>query len=124
MSKHTPGPWILGHNMVDPTLKVTSVHKGGDEPNWCICTLSRAFPNEETLANAKLIAAAPELLVACRAWMDAIASDMGLRLRLAGNDLAYKALKLTDTAIAAAEPEAQQEATFRNGTEEMPAWLR
>jgi hypothetical protein len=61
MSKHTPGPWAQ-----DPT---------GDIGWWQIGTLDRPvatvdagdfWPIAEAQANARLIAAAPEMLAACR----------------------------------------------------------
>ncbi len=60
MSKHTPGPWVAVGAMVENTHDYN--------PDICSCDL-RAFGQdnlwreyEETLANARLIAAAPDLL--------------------------------------------------------------
>lgn len=64
MSKHTPGPWAAVGAMVENTHDYN--------PDICSCDL-RSFgqdnlwrPYEETLANARLIAAAPDLLQAIR----------------------------------------------------------
>lgn len=62
MSKHTPGPWVAVGAMVENTHDYN--------PDICSCDL-RSFGQEnlwreyeETLANARLIAAAPDLLQA------------------------------------------------------------
>lgn len=74
MSKHTPGPWICGWELdtgdYDAGLSVTAWNRGvvaeisDRRRNAQYCQHN---PNEETLANAALIAAAPELLEACEA---------------------------------------------------------
>ena len=53
MSKHTPGPWEIGNNMI---LKVIngSYFSIAEVNDW----------EDETVPNARLIAAAPELLAA------------------------------------------------------------
>lgn len=64
-TKHTPGPWSLRHGgRHDGDRLVTS---GGSD----ICRMDGG-PNDdsETLANARLIAAAPELLDALRNLLD------------------------------------------------------
>lgn len=62
---HTPGPWHA-------TIKITR-HPVYDERANLICTVERDG-NEEDKANARLIAAAPELLAALEAvaacWHD------------------------------------------------------
>lgn len=77
-SKHTPGPWTF-----DATLKGTTIHVDGFDPEeatvvartnegdlWdfvcCMCKTDR------DKANARLIAAAPDLLVACKALIEHI----------------------------------------------------
>jgi hypothetical protein len=57
MTKPTPGPWQVGQD--DPT-RVYSAHHGTKLVAEC-----RGDPSE-TYANARLIAAAPALLSACR----------------------------------------------------------
>jgi hypothetical protein len=61
---HTPEPWVVGWNGdtgdYDDGLGVVAVARGG------ICDMGpRIRPDEEILANARLIAAAPDLLEAC-----------------------------------------------------------
>ncbi len=66
--KHTPGPWMAipagPHddevNVVGPT------HKLNEDEHWLCQTFAKAGHN--TLANARLIAAAPDLLAACKAF--------------------------------------------------------
>ncbi len=52
---HTPGPWDINDFRPNEIVRV-------DNPDWVITTVSSS-PN--LLANARLIAAAPELLEAC-----------------------------------------------------------
>ena len=60
MSAHTPGPWGLDGNLIE----------GPDgERVACITAYSRRTPKQK--ANARLIAAAPDLLEALRGMMDA-----------------------------------------------------
>ena len=62
---HTPGPWTIPDwrqlgkiDVVADTVKVAAVYLQPDK------NIKRGWPTEE--ANARLIAAAPELLEACR----------------------------------------------------------
>ena len=61
MSKHTPGPWIVGS---------TGENIWGNDNRSKIATIPRDSPYivilEEREANAYLISAAPELLEACK----------------------------------------------------------
>jgi hypothetical protein len=58
---HTPGPWRLAEN--DETLIVTEALD--DEGNCTvIADIATGIPRSEQFANARLIAAAPELLKA------------------------------------------------------------
>lgn len=54
MSKHSPGPWRIFKNAIEDA-------KGCD-----IAFVARGWPPGETLANARLIAVAPELLEALK----------------------------------------------------------
>ena len=63
MSKHTQGTWVAGYGCVDGIGEVFGVGIQ-TEPDWtpiCILSLSEKV-NETDVANADLIAAAPELL--------------------------------------------------------------
>lgn len=80
MSKHTPGPWRvficddggqwsgwpLSINAVDDEDK-SIVRPGGQYPYEWDATMSQ----HEAIANARLIAAAPELLEACKSALGA-----------------------------------------------------
>ena len=68
--KHTPGPWTVLSNThhsddKDPRPYVYSM--SGPDPNWCLAKVEVAdwLSKEEVEANARLIAAAPELLACC-----------------------------------------------------------
>ena len=96
MSAHTPGPWVA------------SKHAG-----WCVSvkgagTLlvcggqSEDPPENQAAANARLIAAAPELLEALKAW--SIASWLaGVAPDIDSNDPFASMLAQTHAAIAKAE---------------------
>jgi len=62
LAKHTPGPW----HVLDGAVLCEGINAYG---NWHICRFDRCEqPNTaEDNANARLIAAAPELLEACQA---------------------------------------------------------
>lgn len=71
MSKHTPGPWIgAGPSFGDPlpryTTEIVTEYEGEDEEVRSICELPFAHHDDENEANARLIAAAPELLEALK----------------------------------------------------------
>ena len=69
MSKHTPGPWTLGG-------PIGSGHLHGREPKFRVyahrtlflevCADPDGYVRGENEANARLIAAAPDLLEACK----------------------------------------------------------
>jgi hypothetical protein len=70
MSKHTPGPWVVGNQ--DP-LNFGVPRGWGTEPIGFV--YGPSFPEhsevgQRALANARLIAAAPELLEALRSIAD------------------------------------------------------
>jgi hypothetical protein len=64
MSKHSPGPWELGR-ITDGFQELNAFH--GEAP-WarfaCVAVMVDGRPDAEGKANARLIAAAPELLEA------------------------------------------------------------
>ena len=69
MSKHTPGPWHVFDNREDKSFPrndagLIGVGSKRDSDVAHCHGFHGARPVEETLANCKLIAAAPELLVA------------------------------------------------------------
>ncbi|MBR8343044.1 hypothetical protein KDX40_04740 [Burkholderia ambifaria] len=66
-SKFTPGPWVVEKLGVgDPYL----VHDGSQYKAAVAVTATGNFGCDKSIANARLIAAAPELLEACKAFAD------------------------------------------------------
>lgn len=60
MSNHTPGPWVTRSKTLHHTVYPES-------RDGIICSIDRCEKTKaEDIANAQLIAAAPELLEACR----------------------------------------------------------
>ena len=72
-TQHTPGPWVIAD---DPTSEGVWIDhpdlKSGEDDEICRC-LDSTLSGEECLANARLIAAAPELLAALKGMCDAYA---------------------------------------------------
>ena len=62
-TKHTPGPWHT--DVPDPAFVNYEVRTD----QTIICTMGMDMPLEEEAANARLIAAAPELLEALRMFV-------------------------------------------------------
>ena len=63
MSAHTPGPWEINEGDGMAIAKVS--HYAITAP--CTADIGSGLSREETLANARLIAAAPDLLAALKA---------------------------------------------------------
>ena len=64
LAKHTPGPWKVRRNgaggwSIDPARGMGVARTGP----WC----------REAEANARLLSASPDLLTACKAWIDYLA---------------------------------------------------
>lgn len=77
-TKHTPGPWKAENLLVMEDVTTTKYH---------IClTNGNRFTKEEAAANAKLIAAAPELLQALVKLQDAYESLCYKHYLRAGNN--------------------------------------
>ena len=69
-TKHTPGPWVIcSDRFSPPTIIATGVFN--------ICEMSGAASNEGVMADAKLIAAAPELLEALQMVRDYVVTMKG-----------------------------------------------
>lgn len=58
--KHTPGPWKIGEQYLG--CRDIFAPAPGDEPTIEICSTSGLPEEEDDIANANLIAAAPDLL--------------------------------------------------------------
>lgn len=97
--KHTPGPWYIYEG--NPNW-IMAVDPDDDTPWHVAKTEPNAGPGDATPANARLIAAAPDLLEACQAVADVCADDSERRMEPDG----YTALELVLAAIAKATGEA------------------
>lgn len=77
---HTPGPWTVGQTPAGSTYCWLSVIGADDQP---VCHLCRnvgdvnAIGGGESGANARLIAAAPELLAALRGFHPSVIEAQG-----------------------------------------------
>lgn len=84
MSKHTPGPWTIRETIAEPYIHgnywVVDVDLGPQrkEASWpdatatvspCLGLEGQPISREIVEANARLIAAAPDLLAACEKWL-------------------------------------------------------
>ena len=76
---HTPGPWLEFNANGSRILSSWRVRRDHPSAKSTICTLNNTLPATEELANARLIAAAPELLEACRLLMRAEPMQQGER---------------------------------------------
>ena len=62
-AKHTPGPWVLHPTALHPAVRSVGTAETGPRR---ICTVGTMNGNPVDKANARLIAAAPELLEALK----------------------------------------------------------
>jgi hypothetical protein len=97
---HTLGPWRIRHNGThDGDRTITSATRD-------IVRLDGGINDDsETCANARLIAAAPELLEACKnvVWKLSHGGDKGKGFEMNTIDLKDAVVRLCETAIAKAE---------------------
>jgi len=86
MSGHTPGPWYVAQNdeMFHIIGPAKNCNRNGIENEWDVALVEDDFtdarPREERAANARLIAAAPDLLAALKsmvACVEIIGSPVG-----------------------------------------------
>ena len=68
MSAHTPAPWIVGHNLQNSIVTDTFQHG-----EWAVADVN--IVRAEAAANARLIAAAPDLLAFVKEWLNLQGSD-------------------------------------------------
>ena len=84
-SKHTPGPWKVAHHshinkeqwlsILNGAWDITS--NGASAPAVVACSKYSAMTDKENLANAHLIAAAPELLAVLKDYEETGLIDVG-----------------------------------------------
>ena len=68
-SKHTPGPWKTSHELGDGISIVRQIGEGNNLLPVAIAVFTKNYNTENIVvakANARLIAAAPDLLGACK----------------------------------------------------------
>ena len=65
MTEQTPGPWLIANQEPDKYGRVKIVDESFNVP----CIAHALGRNGNALADARLIAAAPELLAACKAML-------------------------------------------------------
>ena len=76
MSAHTLGPWKWHAAKHDDGRNNGSVISGADTGlAYCICKAPQFATEKDWAANARLIAAAPELLDACEGLLSALDED-------------------------------------------------
>lgn len=92
MAEHTPGPWITNGYTIEqdmPKGVLTSVVAHAEDEN-----------NADWQANARLLAAAPELLEACRALLafnEELCADVGVSKHYPSAERARKAIAKATT---------------------------
>jgi len=74
-SKFTPGPWRKFSRWNDRYLAVIDSIPDRDGKVMANCICHIALTNKNAVANAHLIAAAPDLLAACEAFVEADCQD-------------------------------------------------
>ena len=80
MGEHTPGPWIVTRPFPNRAILLIEQYTETDTA-WIARTVDstgRPHIQKEVEANARLIAAAPDLLAACElslAWLDSVCDE-------------------------------------------------
>ena len=78
MSKHTAGPWRIQESFVNNGQRWSILFR--DDSKWLASVLHNN--NDESMANAKLMAAAPDLLLALEACYEAMETDNDYDLKI------------------------------------------
>lgn len=78
-TQHTPGPWFMGCSTNLGGIQIITINPKTEEPNGLIATINTQHTiepgkdiSDEVRANARLIAAAPELLEALNHALEVI----------------------------------------------------
>jgi len=71
MTEHTPGPWVVHPTSIHPAVRSIGTAEAGPRR---ICTVGSTNGNPTDWHNARLIAAAPELLEALNTLPQSLAS--------------------------------------------------
>lgn len=107
--KHTPGPWSVEENVRAGGVVHLAVTNRSAGDDWMPCSISpqaRARPID--YANARLIAAAPALLEACKA-AEGVLTEPGIMDVDQWKAWSRKTVDQLRAAIASAEPPAKGE---------------
>lgn len=72
-TQHTPGPWLMVADLERGTFRVGRQDQRFGQSIIRVCTVTDQGNDEEKTANARLIAAAPDLLAACEAMVELFA---------------------------------------------------
>lgn len=103
MSKHTPGPWRSHTNGSDFFVTATDFHGANGKVAKCYVADVQKFRNEsgedECQANAKLIAAAPDMLEALKGILNSFHESVKTTASLDE----FPSLKAVQAAIAKAQ---------------------
>ena len=70
MRGHTPGPWNVDTTKTTLAIRSTAA-KGGERYRVASLGIGRRTPDAVDIANARLIAAAPDLLFCCKKLLSA-----------------------------------------------------
>jgi hypothetical protein len=95
---HTPGPWLREGRFVYALRDTFFAGKPAKENIFDCCVQGHGTPEEEKEANARLIAAAPELLKYLIIMTELVKLKFGH-----GDDLVYQEVKDAENVIAKAE---------------------
>jgi hypothetical protein len=98
MNKHTKGPWHIGAGNGEGSVFAdegrTRLEQGGTTL-YSICNVTRGWNDSEDAANARLIAAAPDLLAAlieCERIANELFQETGLHEYMHASDRAREAI--------------------------------
>lgn len=93
--KHTPGPWHMGEGNGEGSIFKTGegrmrFEQPGGTTLYPICAMVRGWNDQEDEANARLIAAAPEMLEALRLAEPELREDLEAHVRSTAKRLAFR----------------------------------
>ncbi len=101
MSAHTPGPWEVGTRLDKLDFPIVNP-KNAEQYNWLIAFAVPGYP--ESAANARLIAAAPDLLAALKDTVELARKAITQH----GTDAEYADVRLEKALTAIARAEGKQ----------------
>jgi hypothetical protein len=92
--KHTPGPWITDTSHSHEWEGITIWNEPSDPDGIWTTVIAHVVPDqhEEHEANAKLIAAAPDLLAACKKMLNLLESEPATYIYRAHKEMVKSAI--------------------------------